>query len=849
MKKQLSFIIAAVMAASCLPVYALTGSNSKTEDEKPEKIRGDMSNDSKLSEDDLSLYTSYVINTPDKNGTNRWYDFNGDWKINVRDVIKMKNVIDGTDFFWTTENIPVMDGSTSATPLEAGFKSRMLGVSYREAERLVEHHKTHEAFDMLLSGETDMIFTVPISDEQKQKAADARVYLNYTPVAKEAFVFVVNKNNPVNSLTQDQLRDIYSGVITNWKEVGGNDAPIVPFQRNKDSGSQNLVVQFMGDRELVDPELGHRSPIISMGNLMDHVTLYDNSAQAIGYSVYSYAAQMYENSSDVKFIAVDGVKPSKSTLADGSYPLISSTFAMYTNSAPESVHRFLKWAVSEEGQMCVLETGYLPISDMEVPDWLVPYTKKGTGKPRGKDYKPDYFRSAFSGSIECDTLVDFLKDKVVEEKINDKLKTFINSAEVKEFSSDSMHISYVAVNGYISFNLWHSRGTGRDYAERTYFLNFDMRNGSQIKEFSDLFYKGETFINYVNDAVKDEIIDSYYNECYYDVVKSEFTGLTGDIEEFSIETVEIPENNPYLFCNPRMKFITTSCSTNSHWADDAYQYYLPDLMITGEFFDMREILDQSKLNIDLDSINKAFRGDLFFKRITDEKGKKSSVLDGSAFLTAEETAAIRENLEKAKKQLESEGITADIGTIQEPERSFQDTTMNIFCYQESERNKVCHMFDRSGNPLRFSDIFGKEFADLDDSVHRIKSVSLNAGEVCVETTDLDEEKKCITRIIKFDPSRADKKYFIPGEEKASRRTLDEDMFEKHTVRHWGTSDLPVYSESYVLDYGSEKVMLKLKQGTEVTVKSYAYSHDVSWAECWDKKTGEYYGWMNKYHLN
>ena len=130
MKKQLSFIIAAVMAASCLPVYALTGSNSKTEDEKPEKIRGDMSNDSKLSEDDLSLYTSYVINTPDKNGTNRWYDFNGDWKINVRDVIKLKNVIDGTDFFWTTENIPVMDGSTSATPLEAGFKSRMLGVSY-----------------------------------------------------------------------------------------------------------------------------------------------------------------------------------------------------------------------------------------------------------------------------------------------------------------------------------------------------------------------------------------------------------------------------------------------------------------------------------------------------------------------------------------------------------------------------------------------------------------------------------------------------------------------------------------------------------------------------------------------
>ncbi|MBQ5989656.1 MAG: substrate-binding domain-containing protein [Oscillospiraceae bacterium] len=844
MKKKLSFILAAVMAASCFPVCALTGSEEK-ESEKAE-IRGDIDDDGELSEADLSNYISCIISKPEKIETRQWYDYNGDWKINVRDVIKLKNVLDGTDFFWTEENMPVMDGSTSAIPLEAGFKSRMLGKNYVKSSNYVTHHKTHEAFDMLLSGETDMIFTVPISEEQKQKAADAGVHLNFTPVAKEAFVFIVNKNNPVNSLTQDQIRDIYSGVITNWKEVGGNDAPIVPFQRNKDSGSQNLVVQFMGDRELIDLKKTNQSPVTSMGSLMDYVTLYDNSAQAIGYSVYSYAAQMYENSSDVKFIAVDGVKPSKSTLADGSYPLISSTYVMYTDSAPESVHRFLDWAVSEEGQMCVLETGYLPVEDMEIPDWLVPYTKKGTGKPRDKDYKPDYFRSAFSGSIECDTLVDFLKDKVVEEKINDKLKTFINSAEVKEFSSNSMHISYVAVNGYISFNLWHSRGTGRDYAERTYFLNFDMRNGSQIKEFSDLFYKGETFINYVNDAVKDEIIDSYYNECYYDVVKSEFTGLTGDIEEFSIETVKIPENNPYLFCNPHMKFITTSCSTNSHWADNAYRYYLPDLMITGEFFDMREILDQSKLNIDLDSINKAFRGDLFFKRITDEKGKKSSVLDGSAFLTAEETAAIRENLEKAKKQLESEGITADIGAIREPDRSFQDTTMNIFCYQESERVKVCHMFDRSGNPLRFSDIFGKEFADLDDSVHRIKSVSLNAGEVCVETTDLDEDSMNITRIVKFDKSRVDNKYFCPGEEKASRRTQESEI---KTVSWWGNKDLPVYSDSYVLDYGQEKIILKLKQGTKVTVKSTAYSHDTEWAECWDDKNDDYYGWIRKNYLN
>ena len=124
MKKKLSFILAAVMAASCFPVCALTGSEEK-ESEKAE-IRGDIDDDGKLSEGDLSNYISCIISAPEKIETRQWYDYNGDWKINVRDVIKLKNVLDGTDFFWTEENMPVMDGSTSAIPLEAGFKSRML---------------------------------------------------------------------------------------------------------------------------------------------------------------------------------------------------------------------------------------------------------------------------------------------------------------------------------------------------------------------------------------------------------------------------------------------------------------------------------------------------------------------------------------------------------------------------------------------------------------------------------------------------------------------------------------------------------------------------------------------------
>ncbi len=71
------------------------------------------------------------------------------------------------------------------------------------------------------------------------------MHLNLEPVAKEGFVFVVSKDNPVESLTQQQIRDIYSGKITNWSEVGGNDEEIIPYQRNNDSGSQNYMNEFM----------------------------------------------------------------------------------------------------------------------------------------------------------------------------------------------------------------------------------------------------------------------------------------------------------------------------------------------------------------------------------------------------------------------------------------------------------------------------------------------------------------------------------------------------------------------------------------------------------------------------
>ena len=125
------------------------------------------------------------------------------------------------------ENFPRIDGSTSLIPLEAGVRAAIFGKSFDEAQKDVVHSTTWGSFKNLLGGDADIIFSTPISAEQQKMADEAGVKLEQVPVVKEAFVFVVNAKNPVDALSQQQIKDIYSGKITNWKQVGGSDEPII----------------------------------------------------------------------------------------------------------------------------------------------------------------------------------------------------------------------------------------------------------------------------------------------------------------------------------------------------------------------------------------------------------------------------------------------------------------------------------------------------------------------------------------------------------------------------------------------------------------------------------------------
>ena len=260
---------------------------------------------------------------------------------------------------FTKESYPVIDGSTSAVPLDAGIYSSIFNIPQEEAEENITHTTTHKSFERLLNGEVDAIFTVPISAEQQKAADEKGITLESVPAAKEGFVFVVNANNPVESLTQQQIRDIYSGKITNWKEVGGNDAEIVPFQRNPDSGSQNYMTVFMDGYNLIDAKSEYM--LYGMAGILDAIMNYDNGENAIGYSVYSYASEMYNNSNGIKFISVDNVKPSKESMASGEYPLLSCTYFVYSSTQPQDspVRKLAEYISTEEGQQAVQNSGYV----------------------------------------------------------------------------------------------------------------------------------------------------------------------------------------------------------------------------------------------------------------------------------------------------------------------------------------------------------------------------------------------------------------------------------------------------------------------------------------------------------
>jgi phosphate transport system substrate-binding protein len=255
-----------------------------------------------------------------------------------------------------------MDGSTSTIPLGQAVASVLLGEPRDKVADLAKFNKTTESFRNLMSGESDVLIVAEPNATMFDDMKKANFTVDMTPIANDALVFMVNADNPVTNLTTAQVQKIYTGEITNWKQVGGKDQKIEAFQRNADSGSQALMVKLvMKSLKMAEPPQGYS--IGEMEGLISAVKSFDGSANALGYTVYYYADDM-KMAQGLKLLSIDGVKPIDETIASKTYPFLNPYYAVISaKAAKDSPARVLyTWLQSPEGQHLIKTEGYVPVA-------------------------------------------------------------------------------------------------------------------------------------------------------------------------------------------------------------------------------------------------------------------------------------------------------------------------------------------------------------------------------------------------------------------------------------------------------------------------------------------------------
>jgi len=258
-----------------------------------------------------------------------------------------------------TINQPIIDGATAAFPVYSAFIHAVYPSTTKLYEDVFQYNNTVGGYGALARKETDIFIGAYPSKEQIEYAEQQGTTFQYTQIGSEAFVFFVHKDNPVDSLTLEQIKGIYSGQITNWSEVGGKNQKIVAFQRNEGSGSQSMLIRLMGDTPIMEPDM--QETIGGMGEIIEEVADYENKSTSIGFSFRFYVEGMIKNP-DIKVIAIDGIAPTVENIKNNSYPIVAPVYAVtYEGNTKETVQQLIDWILSDEGQYIIEETGYVGV--------------------------------------------------------------------------------------------------------------------------------------------------------------------------------------------------------------------------------------------------------------------------------------------------------------------------------------------------------------------------------------------------------------------------------------------------------------------------------------------------------
>lgn len=246
-----------------------------------------------------------------------------------------------------------IDGSTTVGPIADAFTEAFKS-DYPDLEITVKKTGSGDGAAALVDGRCDIaIMSRFMKEKEFIKAVENGVFPVAHVVAMDGVCVVVHPSNPVTELTTSQIRDIYQGKISNWKEVGGQDSPIVVISRDTSSGTYETFHGLVMNSE----EMGSKVEYVN-ANPQAHARV-KTTVGAVGYVGIGFL------DSNVKALKVDGILPSRLTIATGQYPVARPLF-MFTNGYPKlgsMTYKFCTFYLTETGQEIIEAKGFVPVTN------------------------------------------------------------------------------------------------------------------------------------------------------------------------------------------------------------------------------------------------------------------------------------------------------------------------------------------------------------------------------------------------------------------------------------------------------------------------------------------------------
>lgn len=241
----------------------------------------------------------------------------------------------------------VLEGSTTVLPIAQKAAETFMKAN-PAADMSVRGGGSGVGLASLIDGNCDIAdASRPIKPAELEKAARKKRDLKANVIAMDCIAAIVNPSNKVGALTRVQLKDIFTGKISNWSKVGGADQKIVVVSRDSASGTFEAFATLALDMKRVRPDA-----IVQAAN-QGVASVVSRTPGAIGYVGLGYV------SAAVKALVLDGVVPSRRTVLSNKYPLTRPLF-MYTNGKPRGdVKAFIDFIKSAEGQKLVEEEGFV----------------------------------------------------------------------------------------------------------------------------------------------------------------------------------------------------------------------------------------------------------------------------------------------------------------------------------------------------------------------------------------------------------------------------------------------------------------------------------------------------------